>query len=246
MNKTAIKLTTLSLTTALSITMLSGCTSSESGKATKEPPSPKVVNELYKRPEKIDYNMAEQLLKEGNERFQSNNILPDDITINKRKDLVSNGQHPFAVVLTCSDSRVPPETLFDQGLGDIFVIRDAGNVIDPVELGSIEYGVEHLGSPLVVVLGHDNCGAVKAAVEGGEPEGNIKDIVEKIKPSLEKAKHSCTDKDKLCEACENENIKNSVAQIENDPIIKKLEKENKVKVVGAKYHLDTGVVSFES
>ncbi|KNY26530.1 carbonic anhydrase [Pseudobacteroides cellulosolvens] len=245
MNKTTIKLTTLSLTTALSIAMLSGCTSSESGKTSKESPSPKVVNELYKRPEKIDYNMAEQLLKEGNQRFQSNKILSDDISTSKRKDLVSNGQHPFAVVLTCSDSRVPPETLFDQGLGDIFVIRDAGNVIDPVELGSIEYGVEHLGSPLIVVLGHDNCGAVKAAVEGGEAEGNIKDIVEKIKPSLEKAKHTCTGNDKLCEACENENIKNSVAQIKNDPIIKKLEKENKVKVVGAKYHLDTGVVSFQ-
>jgi carbonic anhydrase len=135
--------------------------------------------------------------------------------------------------------------LFDQGLGDLFVIRDAGNVIDPIELGSIEYGVGHLGSPLIVVMGHDNCGAVKATVEGGEAEGNIKDIIEKIKPSLEKVKHVCTDKDKLCEACENENIKNSLAQIENDPIIKKLEKENKVKVVGAKYHLDTGIVSFD-
>lgn len=245
MNKTSIKLTSASLITALSISMFPSCTSSKPDKTPKESPS-QTAAEIYKRPEIIDSGTAIQLLKEGNKRFVSNKTLSDDTTAEKRKSLVNNGQHPFAIVLTCSDSRVPPETLFDQGLGDLFVIRDAGNVVDPVELGSIEYGAEHLGSPLIVVLGHDKCGAVKATVEGGEAEGNIKQIVEKIKPSLEKVKHSCTNEDELCEACENENIKNSVAQIENDPIIKKLENEKKIRVIGAKYHLDTGLVSFES
>ena len=96
--------------------------------------------------------------------------------------------HPYAIVITCSDSRVPAELIFDSSIGDIFVIRTAGNVVSDFEIGSVEYGAEHLGSPLVFVLGHTNCGAVTAATEGGEAEGKIQAIVDEIEPSVQKAK----------------------------------------------------------
>jgi carbonic anhydrase len=124
---------------------------------------------------------------EGNQRFVSGKITIKDIGPAKREDLAVNGQKPFAVIVSCSDSRVPPEILFDQALGDIFVVRVAGNVLDPVAMGSVEYGAEHLGCPLLVVMGHENCGAVKATVDGGEAPGSISAIVDKIKPSVEKA-----------------------------------------------------------
>lgn len=115
----------------------------------------------------MDSQKALELLKEGNARFVSGALTPKDHYKEERQKL-SEGQHPFAVVLCCSDSRVVPEILFDQQLGDLFVIRNAGNVVDLHVLGSIEYAVEHLGAPLVVVLGHSNCGAVTATCQGGE------------------------------------------------------------------------------
>ena len=132
-------------------------------------------------------NEALQKLIDGNKRFVTGQFALKDLGDARREELVK-GQKPFAVILTCSDSRVPPEHIFDQGLGDIFVVRNAGNVVDPVTLGSIEYAVEHLLAPLVVVLGHDYCGAVKAAVDGGEAPGSIGAIIAKLLPSVEKAK----------------------------------------------------------
>lgn len=187
---------------------------------------------------------AKNLLIEGNERFVSGNVLNDDLSDTKLNDLATNGQHPFAVVVSCSDSRVPPEIIFDQALGDVFVVRDAGNIVDALSLGSVEYGAEHVHTPLIVVLGHENCGAVKATVDGGEAEGNIKSIVDKIKPSFDKVKSLSTDKKVLCTRCEDENIKNTVTEIKNSEIIKKLVEEKKVEVVAAKYDIDTGKVEF--
>ncbi|MDD2837205.1 MAG: carbonic anhydrase, partial [Methanothrix sp.] len=109
----------------------------------------------------ISSEQALQMLMEGNARFVSGNVIHPDQTADRRSELVS-GQHPFAIVVGCSDSRVPPEVVFDQGLGDIFVIRTAGQVMDKVTLASIEYAVEHLNVPLILVLGHDSCGAVTA------------------------------------------------------------------------------------
>ena len=141
---------------------------------------------------------ALQMLKEGNARFMSGEL--------------TMGQKPFAIILCCADSRVAPEIYFDQKLGDIFVIRNAGNVVDEVVLGSIEYGAEHLGSPLMVVLGHTSCGAVTAACEGGELPENIEAIVKKIQPSV-KAGASVNEVSRA----------NAIAmaeQIKADPIIK--------------------------
>ena len=136
----------------------------------------------------------------GNARFMKDDkeyISWGDV---RRKEL-TKGQNPFAVILSCSDSRVPPEHVFDQELGDIFVVRVAGNVADPIELGSVEYAAEHLNVPLVMVLGHKKCGAVTAAVNsGGKAEGNIGAIVKKIAPAVETAKKSGKEKDDLLNA----------------------------------------------
>ena len=179
----------------------------------------------------MDSQKALELLKEGNARFVSGALTPKDHYEEERRKL-SEGQHPFAVVLCCSDSRVVPEILFDQKLGDLFVIRNAGNVVDLHVLGSIEYAVEHLGAPLVVVLGHSNCGAVTATCQGGEVLGHIVDIVKHIKPSIS------------TDCCVNDNARRHAEcmarRIEGDPIVKHL----KAKVVSAFYDIASGVVEW--
>lgn len=201
--------------------------------------------EIYKRRDNISTAIqAKELLIEGNRRFVSGQVLNHDLSKAKRNELAENGQHPFAIILSCSDSRVPPEIIFDQALGDIFSIRNAGNVVDPVVIGSIEYGADHLHVPLIVVLGHKNCGAVKATVDGGEAPGSIAAIVDKIKPIYDSVKETTTDTDELYEKCENENIEYNIAEIEKSPIIKELKDGNKIEIIGAKYDIDTGEVVF--
>ena len=243
MKKTKLKVIGAILGLFISTTGLCACAnsqqSSSSGKTEVK------TAEIYKRTEIISSSKdAKQLLIDGNKRFVSGKVLAKDITDARRKELVAKGQHPFAVMVSCSDSRVPPEVVFDEGVGDLFVVRDAGNVIDPVVLGSIEYGAEHLNVPLIVVLGHESCGAVKATVDGGEAPGSIGSIVEDIKPSLEKAKATGATGASLNEKTADENIKASVLAIEKSSVIKKLVEEGKVKVVGAKYHIETGEVVF--
>ena len=126
---------------------------------------------------------ALDLLKEGNARFVSGDLIPKDDYSELREQL-STGQQPFAVVLCCSDSRVAPEIIFDQKLGDLFVIRNAGNVVDEDVLGSIEYAVEHLGTQLVVVLGHSSCGAVTATCQDGDLPGHIPYLTKRIQPAI--------------------------------------------------------------
>jgi carbonic anhydrase len=121
---------------------------------------------------------ALKLLKDGNARFVEGKIAAKDIA--PRRAEVAKGQHPFAIVLACADSRVAPELVFDQGLGDLFVLRVAGNVTDPFILGSIEYGVEHLHAPLIVVLGHEKCGAVDAALTKVEFRGNLGKLIKEV------------------------------------------------------------------
>lgn len=199
---------------------------------------------IYTRAEGVNTDDAKKLLIEGNKRFVSGDVLGEDITKENLKKL-SGGQKPFAVVVSCSDSRVDPETVFDQGLGDLFVVRDAGNVVDKITLGSIEYGAEHLNAPLIVVLGHENCGAVKATVDKAHVSENIQGIIDKIDISLKTVQANNPSKDKIYQEVEDANIKNTVSEIEKDPIIEELIKENKVKVIGAKYHIETGEVIFE-
>jgi carbonic anhydrase len=182
-------------------------------------------------------------LMDGNKRYVEGKLANKDLGDTKRKELVI-GQKPFAIVITCSDSRVPPELLFDQGLGDIFVVRVAGNVVDPIALGSIEYGAEHLHAPLLFLLGHSNCGAVKATLEAkGEPEGNIGAIVKKIQPAADAAKKKGGSDNEILETAIQENVKNVYTDIMNkSTIIKHLSGEGALKIVGGEYSLATGKV----
>jgi|SRR5208283_569242 len=187
-------------------------------------------------------NEAQQKLMDGNQRFVTGDLSAKAIGGSRRQELIK-GQHPFATVLACSDSRVAPEIIFDQGLGDIFVVRVAGNVVEPTTLGSIEYGVEHLHTPLIVILGHQQCGAVKAALEAtGEPEGNIGAILKKILPAVEVAKKTGKGKEKILELAIKENIKNTYDDIMKSRIVSELVHEGKVKVIAAEYMLSTGKV----
>lgn len=172
-----------------------------------------------------------EALKEGNARFASGKSTRKADYSSDREQL-ANGQHPFAVVLCCSDSRVAPEILFDQGLGDLFVIRNAGNVVDEDVLGSIEYAVEHLHSQLVVVLGHSSCGAVTATCQGGELPGHIKTIAERIRPSLAAS----------CQIDDNarRHAKRMAQVIAGNEIVR----HEKAQVVAAFYDIRSGVVEW--
>lgn len=184
-----------------------------------------------------------QKIMDGNKRYVEGKLASKDLGDNKRKEL-TKGQKPFAIVVTCSDSRVPPELLFDQGLGDIFVVRVAGNIVDPIALGSIEYGAEHLNSPLLFILGHSKCGAVKATLEAkGEPEGNIGAIVKKITPAAKAAKKRGGTEDQILETAIQENVKNVYKDVMNkSKIIPELVHEGKLKIVAGEYNIATGKV----
>jgi carbonic anhydrase len=187
---------------------------------------------------------ALEKLIEGNKRFSSDKPVKADIGDKRRKEL-TKGQHPFATVVACSDSRVGPELIFNQGLGDVFVVRTAGNVVDPIALGSIEYAVEHLHTPLLIVLGHQSCGAVKATLEAtGEPEGNIGEIVKKIMPAVRKAKSAgLKDEAETLDSAVRENARNVLAEImERSAIVREHVHEGKLKAVAAEYYLDSGMV----
>ncbi len=177
---------------------------------------------------------------EGNRRHAQHRERHPDMEVKRRHDLATTGQHPFAVILGCADSRVPPELLFDQGLGDLFVIRDAGNVIDDEVLGSIEYAVEHLGVRLVMVLGHEKCGAVSAAVAGGAAHGHIKALVDAIKPAVDESATQPGDKVHNCVLA---NVRRTARLIrESEPTLKELAASGRIQVVAADYDMYSGKV----
>lgn len=190
-----------------------------------------------------NFEDAHTKLIEGNKRFLTGNVLQKDISDAKRKEL-SKGQNPFAIVLTCSDSRVAPEIIFDQGLGELFVVRTAGNVVDPIALGSIEYAAEHLNVPLLVILGHTQCGAVKASLDAkGKPEGNIGSIIKKILPAVKKAKLKSISKEDILSNAIKENVLLVEKDIvKNSRVIKHLIEKNELKVIKAIYDLSSGKV----
>ncbi|KAF1085676.1 Carbonic anhydrase [Sporotomaculum syntrophicum] len=208
-------------------------------------PNADTSGKFYERPETIaSGDEAKQLLIDGNKRFMQAKQANLDLGSTKRTALLK-GQKPFAAILSCSDSRVPPELIFDQGLGDLFIIRNAGNIIDPVSLGSIEYAIEHLQVPLLVVMGHQNCGAVTATVEGGEATGSISAIVKRIAPAVEKAKAGKNmSKEELIEKSIKENIKATIRIIERSPILEHVLANGKLTIVGAEYHLVSGEVQW--
>ena len=220
---------------------LAGCTQQ---KGFNQPTAKGQEVATYQRPEQVtSAAQAKELLETGNRRFVESLAAVKDMGENRRKQLVK-GQQPFAVIVSCSDSRVPPELVFDQALGDLFVVRTAGNVVDPVTIGSVEYAVEHLKSPLIVVMGHMKCGAVKATVAGGEAPGSIGSVVAKIKPSFDKVKATGAVGDVVVEETANENVEATMADLKKSPVIKHLLESGKVSIVGAKYHLDTGKVQW--
>lgn len=177
--------------------------------------------------------VMEHLIAE-NHKYLSG-VKDGDISTEVRADTAENGQFPYAVVITCSDSRVPAEHIFSAGVGELFVIRTAGNVIGDFELGSVEYGAEHLHAKLVVVLGHTQCGAVDAAINGGA-HGYIAKITDEISACLPEG---CD-----ARAAEILNVENSIARIRESAIMRELEEAGEVKIVGAIYNIATGEVEF--
>lgn len=171
----------------------------------------------------------------GNEAYLNASSNSGNISSAVRADTAENGQHPYAVIITCSDSRVPAEHIFSAGIGELFVIRTAGNVIGTFELGSVEYGAEHLHAPLVVVLGHTHCGAVDAALNGGA-HGSIKAITDEIA--------ACIPEGADARAAEIANVENSIARIRGSEIMTELEESGKVVVCGAIYDIANGEVRF--
>jgi len=200
----------------------------------------------------ITASEALQQLIEGNQRFTSEQSRLKELTSEARRNMLLKEQAPFAIILGCSDSRVPAEIVFDQGVGDLFVIRVAGNIVAPSQVGSIEFAAETFGSPLVVVLGHTNCGAISDALSACE-QGSVNtshkmmSIVSRIRPTVETLYESelKNDREELLRLAVRANISASVSQVRySSPIIEKLIQSDKLRVVGAEYSLTTGEVTY--
>ncbi len=190
---------------------------------------------------------ALELLMRGNERFASGAPARDRQCDQTRLNVANDGQNPFCVVLSCADSRVPVEIIFDQGIGDIFTIRVAGNVIGPDQLASIEYGVDHLHIPLVIILGHSLCGAVTAVAQGGEFHGHIAQLADKIAPAVQKARQNSSEKsdaEALSHAIKL-NVENAMdATLKSSSSTAEALKSGKAQLWGAYYDLHSGKVEW--
>ena len=191
-------------------------------------------------------------LRAGNRRFVEGNLNSEILASPARRNALIIDQKPFAIILGCSDSRVPGEIIFDQGLGDLFVIRVAGNVVAPSQIGSIEYAAEQFGCRLVVVLGHSNCGAVTATLDqlqrpNENRSRNLRSIVGRIQPSVEgllltDARH---DPEQLLHEAVHANIRASVEQLQHgSDILESLVQQGEIQIIGAEYSLETGIIEF--
>jgi len=195
---------------------------------------------------------ALEKLREGNGRFASNVRSLDSLLSHTRRGDLAEGQNPFAIVLGCSDSRVPAEIVFDQGLGDLFVVRVAGNIVAPSQIGSVEFAAERYGTRLVVVLGHSQCGAVLATLEelrrpSENQSRNLRSIVERVRPSLEPLLDVTPhlDHDSLVRQAVRANVRASANQLRHgSETLEHLILDEGLLVVGAEYSLETGVVDF--
>ena len=184
-------------------------------------------------------------LKEGNTRYIGGAAVGPRQDAARRHETATGGQHPFATVLSCADSRVPVEVVFDQGVGDVFVVRVAGNVANTDEIGTIEYGAEHLGVPLVVVLAHTKCGAVTAVVKNEHVTENIGKLVAPIVPAVAGVKNrfAAADMDELISRSIEANMWQAIDDMyTKSPLLKKMAADGKIKVVGALYDIDSGNV----
>jgi carbonic anhydrase len=195
---------------------------------------------------------ALERLREGNRRFAAGDSSHDARSARTRRDELASSQLPFAAILGCSDSRVPVEIVFDQGLGDLFVIRVAGNIVAPSQIGSIEFAAERFGTRLVVVLGHSRCGAIQATLEQLQrprenQSRNLHSIVDRIRPSVEGllATELRHDPETLVRQAVRSNIRASVSHLRyGSPMIEQLVRHDGLLVVGAEYSLETGLVDF--
>ena len=195
---------------------------------------------------------ALERLREGNRRFASDVLSVQAVLSHARRGALAAGQAPFAVILGCSDSRVPVEIVFDQGLGDLFVIRVAGNIVAPSHIGSVEFAAEAFGTRLVVVLGHSSCGAVQATVDELQRPSetrspNLRDIVDRVRPSVEGLLETDlrNDRDALVHEAVRANIRASADHLRRgSKILEELIVSDGLRVVGAEYSLETGLVDF--
>ncbi|MFM6191773.1 MAG: carbonic anhydrase [Planktothrix sp.] len=196
------------------------------------------VNWFNEKPARADNNMtpdeALNQLLEGNKRFIENKRKNPNQSM-ARIEEVAQGQAPFAAILSCADSRVPSEIIFDQGFGDLFVVRNAGNVATPEEIGSLEFGTLVLGAKVLMVIGHKNCGAVKATIDGKAVPGQIASILDVIQPAI--------NQNKTLEENIISNVKLGMNRLQASPVISQLIKDGKLKIVGGYYDLDTGKIN---
>lgn len=231
-----------------------GCSpSSENVSDTSEPvdetPDPKpLVEKVLSAEEQAALSPEDviSMLKAGNERFINNDLTMRDHSQQVRQS--TQAQYPKAIILSCVDSRVPVEDVFDRGIGDVFVARVAGNFVNEDILGSMEFACKVSGSKLVLVLGHEHCGAVKATIDDVKL-GNITPMLEKIKPAVEvssdyQGEKTSQNTEFVHMVCEN-NVNNTIAEIRNQsPILKEMEENGEIQIVGAIYDMDDGRVSF--
>ncbi len=197
--------------------------------------------------QKAKVNSSELLkrLQAGNGRFVEGKPSSKDF-VHQRLEL-AKGQQPYAIVLTCSDSRVPPEFIFDESLGQLFIARTAGNIVDSVVLGSIEYAAEHLNAGLLVVLGHEACGAVKATIAGGEVPPNIGSLVWRIQPGVNRIKAKHPEEKTLLSNCVEENVRQQMEQaVAQSTVLSEMVEKGELYIVGGVYDLATGTVRFLS
>lgn len=200
----------------------------------------------------ISAYQALERLREGNARFVSGVGSSETLASPMRRSKLVGGQEPFAIILGCSDSRVPAELIFDQGLGALFVIRIAGNIVAPSQIGSIEFAAERFGTPLVVVLGHSRCGAISATIEeitqqSKPPSRNLRSIVERVRPSVEPllATELRQDSEALMRHAVRANVRASVNHLRHgSEILEQLLEKGSLLIVGAEYALETGTVEF--
>jgi carbonic anhydrase len=181
---------------------------------------------------------ALQLLLDGNRRFVTGRMEHPNQSPDRRGE-VAKGQHPFAAVLSCSDSRVPPEIIFDRGLGDLFVVRVAGNVATDLTIESLDYSVKHLGVRVVMILGHTKCGAVTAAVLGHEEEGDVGPMLTELQPVVDESKGEAGDP---VENAIRQNVLYVMKKVANAPEFQPMIKGGELKIIGGIYDLETGKI----
>ena len=185
------------------------------------------------------------ILKEGNARFAAGNPQYPHQNSERRRSTVANGQEPFATILACSDSRDPVELIFDRGVGDLFVVRVAGNIAGISELATIEYGVGHLNTPLLIVMGHTKCGAVTAVVKGAELHGHLHALAEKIKPAAEKVKIETSNPEEAISKTVQANVWQTIEDvIKQSSVVREKLAAGQVSILGAVYDLEQGSVAW--